>query len=330
MDANQLYFRALQGAAFHLPRQAGLLRLSGRDRISFIQRQSTNNLLTLAPQTALLSVLTSATARILDVLHLFPGGESEPEILYALTLPGKAASTTAFLKSRIFFMDQVQIEDLSQSYTQIELDGPAAAAILRQCGALESPAPGAWRTSLIAGMEVWLIARPGWGGVGYNCVASASARQSIEQALQNAGALPLDDATAGLLRLEAGLPGPLEQSEAYTPLEAGLEKAVSGNKGCYTGQEILARQITYDKVTRKLAGLRLRSPAQPGAEIQAEGRTIGEVTSSAISPSLGPIALAILKRPYFEPGSQVHVAGQPAEVCALPFQRQKSPPIHDA
>ena len=80
---------------------------------------------------------------------------------------------------------------------------------------------------------------------------------------------------------------------------------------------------------RQLAGLRLSQPAQPGTPVLAEGRQVGEITSSAQSPSLGAIALAVLKRPYFTVGSRVEVADQPAEVCSLPFAGRLSPAKHD-
>jgi folate-binding protein YgfZ len=102
------------------------------------------------------------------------------------------------------------------------------------------------------------------------------------------------------MRVEAGLPAAgAELSEDYTPLEAGLAAAISSTKGCYTGQEVLARQITYDKVTQHLCGLRLTRRAQPGGRVWApDGSPVGRVTSAATSPRFGEIALAVVKRPH--------------------------------
>ena len=96
--------------------------------------------------------------------------------------------------------------------------------------------------------------------------------------------------------------------------------ACAENKGCYTGQEIIARQITYDKVTRTLVGLRSAALLAPGAAVAAEGREVGRVTSAAFSPQLqAPVALAIVKRPYNAVGTTVVVNGVEATVAALPF-----------
>jgi folate-binding Fe-S cluster repair protein YgfZ len=102
-----------------------------------------------------------------------------------------------------------------------------------------------------------------------------------------------------------------------------LDVAISSVKGCYTGQEIIARQITYDKVTRRLVGLRLESPVDPMVAIQVDGRTVGAITSVAASPRWGLIALAVIKRPHHEPGTAVTVLYEGRSVSAtttvLPF-----------
>ena len=96
-------------------------------------------------------------------------------------------------------------------------------------------------------------------------------------------------------------------SEAYTPLEVGLQAAISDSKGCYTGQEIIARQITYDKVTQQLRILRMEKPLEPGAQVRVEGKKAGVLTSAAESPQFGPVGLAVLKRPHHEIGTLVEL-----------------------
>jgi folate-binding protein YgfZ len=123
-------------------------------------------------------------------------------------------------------------------------------------------------------------------------------------------------------RVELGLPGPArELTEDYTPLETNLDAAISDSKGCYTGQEIIARQVTYDKITKRMAGLKLQAPVAAGAAVHVEGRGAGEVTSAVHSPNCGAIALAILKRPHHAPGTAVTVGeeGTRGVVVALPF-----------
>jgi folate-binding Fe-S cluster repair protein YgfZ len=99
--------------------------------------------------------------------------------------------------------------------------------------------------------------------------------------------------------------------------------AIHEAKGCYTGQEVIARQINYDKIARRLVGLRLDAPVSAGATVLVEGRSAGEVTSAALSPRCGPIALAVLRRPHFAPGTPVSVTEAAGAVhgtvTALPF-----------
>jgi tRNA-modifying protein YgfZ len=108
--------------------------------------------------------------------------------------------------------------------------------------------------------------------------------------------------------------------EEFNPLEAGMGWVCADNKGCYTGQEIIARQVTYDKVTKTLTGLRTRQVVAVGSEVTVAGRNVGVVTSSALSPALNSaVALAVLKRPHNQPGTAVQIEGEEAEVLSLPI-----------
>jgi folate-binding protein YgfZ len=88
--------------------------------------------------------------------------------------------------------------------------------------------------------------------------------------------------------------------EAYTPLEVGLDNYISDSKGCYTGQEIIARQVTYGKVTKHLVGLALSDVIEPGGNLEMDGKSIGTLTSIAQSPRFGVIGLGVVRRPHHE------------------------------
>jgi tRNA-modifying protein YgfZ len=320
---NHQYQAALEGVAFYSHPAAGYLRIAGADRAAFIQRQTSNDIRLLAPDRAVLSVLTSPTARILDVLYFVDEG-NEGQI-GAVTLPGRGAATFRFLKSRIFFNDQVAVTDLSPTTAQIDLMGPGAGEVLRQLGLSgEIPLHGVQKAP-IHGFDARVVHTSPSFILGSRLLLPVEAMPTLEASLEAAGAARLDPQVYELLRIEAGIPGPGgELTEAFTPLETGLESAVSDKKGCYTGQEILARQVTYDKVTQKLRGLLLTGEAAPGDRVWAEGKPAGEITSAALSPRLGWIALAVLKRSFLEPGLPVAAgrtseAAQPAVVSSLPF-----------
>ena len=318
------YEAAHQAAAFYPLSGSGCLRISGEHRSDFLQRQSTQDIHLLAADRALLSVLTSPTARILDVFYLV----YEPEAILALTLPGKAAETANFLKKRIFFMDRVAVEDISSSLVQIDILGPQAAEILQRWAG--GPAPDVNQVTLCqpGGIQVQLIGMERSFGLGWRLLAPAEANAALQAGLLQAGASQLRDEEYHVTRVEAGLPAlPGELSEDYTPLETGLQAAISDHKGCYTGQEILARQITYDKVTQSLCGLKMEAAAQPGERLWADGRAVGTVTSMAQSPRFGAIALGIIKRPHDQVGTKLAIGDREqdtqsrgAQVARLPFQ----------
>jgi len=321
MNDSNNYEAALSAAAFYVQPDPGTIRLEGPDRLAFLQRQSSNDLNKLAPGRSLVTVLTSPMARILDVLRLW----EETDTMMAITLPGQGESTARFLKSRIFFMDKVSVTDLSAEYAQIDLEGPQAIDQVTRLGfdrapGLDEVVPGNREHESLR-----VIAQPGLTGTGYRLLVPVHAAGAIESALDEMKIARLTDQTYHLLRVEAGMPAPrAELTEDYTPLETSLEWAVAEGKGCYTGQEVIARQMTYDKVTQHLVGLRLGGNAHPGERIWAEGKLAGTVTSAVRSPRFGEIALAILKRPYHQAGTLVQVGNTetqtvPAKVSSLPF-----------
>jgi folate-binding protein YgfZ len=303
---------------------AGYLRIFGQDKVDFIQRQSTNDVHTLSPEGSILTVLTSSTARILDVLRLV----SEDEVIAAITLPGFAEKTFRYLTSRIFFMDKVKVENASSTVFQLDLEGAQAAQFLKEAGISQPPGPNEVVYREIANIPVRIIGQRGLIGTGFRLLGDQESGAEMIAALLELGAVRLTLESYNVLRVEAGLPAAdKELNGDYTPLEANLREAISNNKGCYTGQEIIARQITYDKVTQHLVGLRLEAPVKSGDRILAEGKPCGTITSAVESPSYGPIALGIVKRPYHLPSTNLSVRGNdengdavPAQVSGLPFQ----------
>jgi folate-binding protein YgfZ len=130
-----------------------------------------------------------------------------------------------------------------------------------------------------------------------------------------------------ILRVERGIPAAgHELVEDYTPLEIGFLWAISENKGCYTGQEVIARQVNFDKVTRQLVGLTIEDIPQTGDTLYTteNKKPAGKITSQALSPRFGVIALAVIKRPFHEPGTELNLNNGDqvlkAETHELPFQ----------
>lgn len=291
------YGAALRRAAYYLIPAAGYVRVAGGHRTDFLQRQTTNDLKLVGGERAMLNVLTSPTARIMDVFTLMDNGEAYG----LLTLPDRGPTTAQFLKSMIFFMDRVTVTDQSQQFVQFELIGPAVEDALARLGATALPTGSEIISAHVASHEVRILSPEATIGLGYRLVAALDAINSITKAFSSTGIEPLSGETYEILRIESGIPGPKsELIEAHTPLETGLRRAISSSKGCYTGQEVIARQLTFDKVTQQLTGVRLPEPIPEGTGLRASGKSAGVITSVAHSPRYGWIGLAMVKRSALE------------------------------
>ncbi|MBC8504968.1 MAG: folate-binding protein YgfZ [Anaerolineales bacterium] len=310
------YHSALEGVIYYQYPIPGYLRIGGEDRLDFLQRQTTNDIRQLDSARAMMSVLTSPAARILGVFTLLNEGDQ----IGVLTLPGRSDFIADFLRKRIFFNDDVSLEDHSQDYAQVIVEGPRSSDVLSTLGE-NLPELDEVSQVDVEGVSIRIIGQPGFDGFGYRILLQNASCEKVYSALANAGAIQLDEDTYQVLRVEAGIPGAHgELTEEFTPLEVGLLKsAISQSKGCYTGQEVIARQINFDKITRKLVGLRLNVPVNAGEQARANDKPAGQVTSVATSPRFGEIALAVVKRPFDQPGAEVNVGNVRAVVSEIPF-----------
>lgn len=324
------YGAARQAVALHDQQNCARLRLGGRDRIDFLQRMTTNDL-RLPPGRGTVTILTSPTARILAVLTVLVREEE----LLLLGGPDEGPRVYNALRSQVFFGDDVAVEGHGEALVQVGLYGPSASLVLDNvgCTGASSLALFSWAQFELDKTSVMVQRNEGLGSDGFTLLAPASANrdftaQALQDALIDAGAIPLPEEAFHVLRVEAGIPSPgLELTDQVNPLEAGLRRFCDEHKGCYTGQEIIARQITYDKVIRHLVGLLPAQNIQAGSEVYDGGRKVGLVTSVAESVALHrPIALAFVRRPHHDPGTavEIHSQGQitAATVAELPFTAQ--------
>jgi len=310
-------YTALTTAAALLERPtAGVLVLTDADRHDFLHRMTTNEINKVKPGAATVTVLTSPTARILFVFTVLVRAEE----LWLLPPAGQTAVLERHLRGQIFFMDKVKVRNASETLRRGRLMGPQAAQQLTALGfAATTVADEQW----LEQDGVVILAQHKFDAPGFEIIAPPEQYNALLTRLTAAGVTLLSDEIAyESYRVELGRPlAGHELTDGYNPLEAGLAWTCADNKGCYTGQEIIARQITYDKITKSLVGLRSAHQLPVGAEIMAEGRAIGAVTSATESMGLQtPIALAIVKRPFHEAGTRVMADQQPVEVVSLPFR----------
>ncbi len=306
------YQALVSGAAVQLRPLFGVLRLTDIDRVDFLQRMTTNDIARLQPGQAALTVLTSPVARIEAVFTVL----CRQDDLLLLASKGEAENLRQRLQGQIFFMDKVTVADESAALRRLRLLGPAAGNLLPAAG-LPQPAAD---DSFIEEAGITVLRQERFDLPGYEVIGAADELPVLTSRLTAAGALPLSDSLAyETRRVELGRPQPgSELTDASNPLEAGLAWVCAENKGCYTGQEIIARQITYDKVTRSLVRLRSDLPLTAGDSVSVAGRSVGSVTSSGLSPTCGPLALAIIKQPHNDEGASVSVEGTPAYVERIP------------
>lgn len=292
----------------------GVVEVSGADAERWLDGMVTNETIGLAPGSGCYAALLTPKGRIVADLHVLRREEG-----YWLDTSGWVVPKVLERLDRYIVADDVKLADHSQDFARLSLDGPASTAAL---GVPDVPA-GHFLATEIGGVEI-VAARFGWTGEkAWQLFVPAGCRDDVVSALD----VPLASGEAlEVLRIEAGTPllG-AELDEEVFPDEARLDAAISRTKGCYTGQEIVARLYSRGAVNHLLVGLRFEGEKAPAAEapLFAGGRATGEVTSACLSPSLGPIGLGYARVEHAEPGTQLRCEdpdeGITATVVELPL-----------
>lgn len=305
----------------------GVLRVRGNDRLDLINRLSTNTTIDLNPGSETTTILTSEKGRIREILRLLA---FEDHLL--VLLDGADASGVQAWFDKYTIMDDFVTEDLGDEYTVFGVYGDAAGRTLSEALGVNPPPSATVATTIFADANLHVIRDVRLSGMGaFLVIGPRSAEGSLISAFERSGVIPIGADTYAALRIEAGRPeSGSELTDAYNPLEASLVQYVSFTKGCYIGQEVIARLDSYDKVQRHLVGLLLDAEPESGEELRVfdsvDRRPIGTLTSLAYSPRLErPIALAYVKTLQAVPGLNVTVAtsaddaGTGAIVTKLPF-----------
>jgi folate-binding protein YgfZ len=299
-------YQALRhGAAWVDLSDRGRIIARGRDRARLLHNVTSNDVKKLQPGSGSYGFLLTPQGRIQADLHIFCFADhflidTEPE------LREKAAHL--ILKYKV--ADQVELEDVTASTAALGLEGPGAAAILATLGA---PVPGEQYTHLPWG-EATVVNLSVTGQPGFRIFCPAGQ----EPDLACAGAKSATESDIRVVRIENGLPRYGEDiRETSLPQETQQMQAVSFNKGCYIGQEIVERIRAQGHVNKKLVRLQLRSstPLDPGTKLTVDGKEAGEITSSIYSPDSGQVvALAYVRMPNAEPGTILRAGEYEAQV----------------
>ena len=305
-------YRVLKEEAGFLNRsERSKLRVRGADAADYLQGQLTNDIEALEPDAGCYTALLDRKGHMqadMRALRLSTGDlwlDTEPE-----TAPVVERHLRMYSIGR-----EVEIEDVSGEWSILSVIGPAAVEV---AGTSPLSPEHAQRYYEREGLEILAVATD----LGLDLIVRAEQSQALQKLLARSGAAEVSEAAAEILRVESGRPRfGREMTSATIPQEAGIdERAVSFTKGCYIGQETVARLHYKGKPNRHLRGLRLESPASDGDAIVLGEREVGTIGTAVLSPAFGPIALAVIRREA-EPGSRVAVgeSAVAAEVVELPF-----------
>jgi tRNA-modifying protein YgfZ len=321
--------------------ERGKLALTGSGAVEFLNGQVTNELAGLRPGEGRYAAFLTHKGKMLGDLRILAVGEDPEAPPSELLLDTERVALQAlFDMIRRFKVGyEVELHKHTLERGLLSLMGPnsreiAAGAADLHMGAEASTLPEtehahetsgltenehAHISARIAGLPVRLIATD---AAGVDVLCASDDRDAVHDALEQAGAHPVSEQAAEIVRVERGRPRyGVDMDDTTIPQEAGLnERAVSFTKGCYVGQETVARLHYRGRPNRHLRGLRLSAPAAPGEELRLGERPVGRLGSVAISPTHGPIALALVRREA-QPGASVSVGedGASATVVELPF-----------
>src|SRR3954447_26797177 len=281
----------------------GKLRLTGSEAADYLQGQVTNDVEALEPGAGCYAALLTAKGQIVADMRVLRGAD-----FFWLDMEPRSVAPMLRNAQMYSIGRDVRTDDVTAAYAILSLIGPAARESLDATPAGEEHA---W----VEGEHGMYVATD----VGVDVICPAADADGVGAAL---GVEPASEEAADLLRVESGRPRlGYEIAGGVIPQEAGLnERAVSFTKGCYVGQETVARLRYRGKPNRHLRGLRLAAPVAQGDEVTNGERVVGKVGTAAVSPVHGAIALAFLRREV-GPGDRVKVGPQAvdAEVADPPF-----------
>jgi len=313
---------ANQGVALFDLSHWGLLRVGDEDRLRYLHNQSTNDFQQLQPGQGCDTVFVTSTARTIDLATAYV---TEDAVL-VLVSPNRRQQLMEWLDRYIFPMDRVTLKDVSSESAVFSLIGPESDTLLKKLGIeMATQAYASHQQLTLGDVKVRVAVGNSLALPGYTLIVSAKDAAGLWEQLRKTGAIPIGDRAWEQLRIEQGRPVPEhELTDDYNPLEAGLWQTISFEKGCYIGQETIARLNTYKGVKQQLWGVRLQGTASPGSSITVNGEKIGQLTSFTETDS-GPFGLAYIRTKAGGVGLQVKVGDVEGEVVDVPFLTHEYP-----
>ena len=318
----QQEFEAARRAAMINAGFFGKVRVTGKDREALLHRLTANEMRNLKTGETRVNLFTNAKGRVVDRVEML----AEEDSYLLLTSPGRAVTLQKWIE-KYTFLEQVQAADLSTALGTISLFGAESAARLENVWGVQLPEISIGQFVKISwqGVEV-LVHRPfAANPAAFSLIAPAASVPRLWQAL-----LPqftvISFSTYEALRVLQGIPAAEHEIvDDYNPHEIGLYPFINFDKGCYIGQEVIARLDSYQKVQRHLVGVQAEAEAAAlnGAAVWVQDQEAGKLTSVAPAPRSGAVGLAVVRKALAQPGTEVTLKREnetfPARLTHLPF-----------
>lgn len=320
-----------QGAALRNISHYGIIELKGKDSLDLLHRISTNSVQNLPKEGITNTIFTSEKGRIIGLTTLLNFEN------YQLLVCDRANKLKIMSWIRKYVIsDDVEVNDANTKYNILELTGPQANSFATLvCGnVVDEIQPNSFKIIHTENILFFIIKLAGERNRNkfWFLADLENTKRLYNYMNENKGVFNfsmIGEQAYEIYRIEQGIPvGPNELNDEFNPHEAGLIDYVDFKKGCYIGQEVIARLQTYDKVQKKLVGVKFSQPTNNGAEyilVNEEGIEVGKVTSVVHSPKLNKqIGLAYIRNSHIQPGSKLNVknsdnGSSQVEVQPLPF-----------
>lgn len=291
----------------------GLIQVTGPDRLSFLHALLSNDVTGLPVDGFCHAALLTARGRLLADLWVY-------HLADFVLIEAERSRIPTLLEAleRYIIMDDVKLEDISDQWGQSSLQGPLSGKLIEGWLGVAPSDEQLLQRFEVSGISGLIARRPGLADLGFELFVPRMDRAALEQQIKDEAKRrgmeieEIGEEAEECLRLEQGIPRfGVDMDETTIPLEVGLTDAISYSKGCYVGQEVVAKATHVGGVPRLLSRLRIESSEIPpvGAPIlDSEDREVGRVTSSTFSPALGTaIGLGLVRRQLAEPGYRLWI-----------------------
>ena len=304
----------------------GLLQITGEDRLNYLHNQSTNDFNSLKSGEGCETVFVTSTARTIDLATTYV---TEDAVLVIVS-PNRRQHLAEWLDKFIFPFDKVEVADVSANYALLTLIGPQSDRVLSSLGVdkLSNLAPYNHQLITIDDVEIRIGVGSDLALPGYNLIFPIENLDKILSSICEQKVQEIGDREWEELRISQGRPAPdQELTEDYNPLEAGLWQTISFEKGCYIGQETIARLNTYNGVKQRLWGVKFakadyqaiaKNVLTVGTPIIIEEKKVGVLTSFTIIEQ-EPLGLAYVRTKAGGIGSSIEIGEFSGKLVDLPF-----------